>query len=122
LYYEEILILGIGLGNSCIIEAFGGKVSKAPEVSFGKQFSITHDGKTIYKKLDKAFNAAVYHPLACVNMPSCLEVSSRTDTDLIIGVRHKEKFVEGIQFNPGSILTPSGNLIIENLIDEVSKK
>jgi len=122
LYYKEIPILGIGLGNSCIIEAFGGKVGKAPEISFGKQFKITHDGKTIYKKLDKAFNAAIYHPLACIEMPYCLEVSSRTDTDLITGVRHKEKFIEGIQFNPGSILTPLGSLIIENLIEEVSKR
>ena len=122
IHYKEIAIFGVGLGNSCIIEAFGGKVGKAPEVSFGKQFKMTHDGKTIYKKLDKSFNAAVYHQSACVEMPYCLEVSSRTDTDLVAGVRHKENFVEGVQFNPESILTPLGSLIIENLIDEVSKK
>ena len=121
-YYKKIPIFGVGLGNCCIIEAFGGKVGKVPAVSFGKQSKITHDGKTIYKKSDKVFNAAWYNPLIGVEIPYCLEVSARTDSSIIMGIRHKEHFVEGIQFNPESILTPLGSLIIENLIDEVSKK
>lgn len=121
-YYKKIPIFGVGLGNECIIESFGGKVGKAPEVSFGKQSKIVHDGKTIYKNLDKEFNAARYHSLAGVEIPYCLEVSARTDTDIIMGVRHKEYFVEGIQFNPESILTPVGNLIIEGLIKEIEGK
>jgi len=121
-YYKKIPIFGVGLGNCCIIEAFEGKVGKAPAVSFGKQSKITHDEKTIYKKLDKVFNAAWYNSLVGVEIPYCLEVSARTDSSTIMGIRHKEHFVEGIQFNPESILTPLGSLIIENLIDEVSKK
>jgi len=121
-YYRKIPIFGVGLGNSCIIEAFEGKVGKAPEVSFGKQSEITHDGKTIYKQLNKEFNAVRYHSLVGVEIPYCLEVCARTDTNIVMGVRHKEHFVEGIQFNPESILTPLGSQIIENLIDEVSKK
>ena len=121
-YYKKMPILGVGLGNECIIEAFGGKVGKASEVSFGKQSKIMHDGKTIYKKLGKESNAARYHSLVGVEIPYCLEVSARTDTNIVMGVRHKEHFVEGIQFNPESILTPLGSLIIESLINEVSKE
>ncbi len=121
-YYKKIPIFGVGLGNGCIIEAFEGKIGKAPEVSFGKQSKISHDGKTIYKKMDNEFNAVAYHPLAAVEVPYCLEVSARSENNIIMGVRHKEHFVEGVQFNPGSILTPEGSVIIENLISEVSKK
>lgn len=120
-YYKKIPIFGVGLGNGCIIEAFGGKVGKAPEVCFGKQYLITHDEKTIYKKLE-SFNAAIYHPLVGVEIPYCLEVSARANSSTVIGVRHKEHFVEGIQFNPESILTPLGSEIIKNLIDEVENK
>ena len=121
-YYKKIPIFGVGLGNECIIEVFGGMVGKAPEVYFGKQSKITHDGKTIYSKLPREFNAARYHSLVGIEIPYCLEVSARTDANMVMGVRHKEHFVEGIQFNPESILTPLGSLIIENLINEVSKK
>ena len=121
-YYKKTPILGVGLGNGCIIEAFGGKVGKAPEVFFGRQSKILHDGKTIYKKFSKEFNAARYHPSSGIDIPYCLEVSSRTDEGIVMGVRHKEHLVEGIQFNPESILTPMGSLIIENLLDEIKKK
>jgi len=121
-YYKKIPIFGVGIGNGCIIEAFGGNIGKAPEVSFGKQSKVAHDGKTIFKKLDKEFNAACYHPLTGVEIPYCLEVSARSDTNTVMGVRHKEHFVEGVQFNPGSILTPVGSLIIENLIKGVGSR
>lgn len=120
-YYKRIPVLGIGLGCECIIECFGGRIGKAPEVSFGQQSKIIHDGKTIYQDLDN-FNAGRYHSLVAVEVPYSLEVSARTDTDIIMGVRHKEYFVEGIQFNPESILTPKGNLIIQNVINEVKKR
>lgn len=120
-YYKKVPIFGVGLGCECLVEAFGGRVGKAPEISFGCQSRIISDGKTIFKKL-KEFNAGRYHSLVGVEVPYSLEVSARTDTDIIMGIRHKEYPVEGIQFNPESILTPYGNIIIENLINEVSKK
>lgn len=120
-YYKKLPVFGIGLGNECIIEAFGGRVGKAPEVSFGSQSKILSDGKTIFKKLKK-FNAGRYHSLVGVEIPYCLEVSARTDSDIIMGIRHKEYFVEGIQFNPESILTPLGNILVENLVNEVMSK
>ncbi len=121
-YYAKIPIFAVGLGNECVIEAFEGKIGKAPEVCFGRQTTVQHDGKTIYKGLDKEFNAATYHSLVAVKIPYALEVSARSDTGVIMGIRHKEHFVEGVQFNPSSILTPSGEKIIENIISEVKKK
>lgn len=120
-YQAKIPLFAVGLGNECIIEAFGGKVGKAPDVFFGKQVKVQHDGKTIYKDMDKTFNAAVYHHLVAVQMPYSVEVSARSDTGIVMGVRHKEHFIEGVQFDPGSILTPLGAKLIQNVINEVKK-
>lgn len=120
-YHEKIPILGVGLGHLCIIEALGGKVDKSIELMHGKPSKISHDGKTIFKKLENPFQAGSYNPLVGVEIPYSLEVSARNENDIIMGVRHKEHFTEGIQFNPSSILTPAGSLIIDNLIKEIKK-
>lgn len=121
-YCGQIPILGVGLGHLCIIEAFEGKVNKASAINHGKLTKIKHDGKTIFKKIGNPFAAGAYSSLVAVDVPYALEVSARSENDAVMGVRHKEAFVEGIQFDPSSLLTVSGSLIIENVIREVGKK
>ena len=121
-HFEKIPIFGVGLGHQCIIEAFGGKVDRSPIILHGKTVKISHDGKIIFKKMDNSFIAGRYNSLSGSDIPYSLEVSARDENDVVMGVRHKENFVEGIQFHPESILTPSGGLLIENLIKEVGKK
>lgn len=120
-YSEKIPIFGVGLGHQCIIEVFGGKVGMAPVVMHGKTTKVSHDGKTIFKNMD-SFIAGRYNSLSATDVPYSLEVSARDENDIVMGVRNKEGFVEGVQFHPESILTPSGNIIIENLLREVGKK
>jgi len=121
-YQGQIPIFGVGLGLHCIIEAFEGRVSKSPIVQHAKLTSINHDDKTIFKKIDNPFSAGLYNSLAGSDIPYDLEVSARSENDIVMGVRHKECFVEGIQFHPESLLTVSGGLIIENLLKELGKK
>ena len=121
-YYEKIPIFGIGLGHECIIEAFEGGVDRSPVVLHGKTSEVKHDGKGIFKKMDNPFIAARYNSLSGMDIPISLEVSARDEDNIIMGVRHKDYLVEGIQFHPESILTPSGSILIENLLKEVEKK
>ena len=99
-YSKKIPIFGVCLGHKCIIEAFGGKVDRASETIHGKSSKIFHDGKTIFKNLENPFNAGRYHSLAGLEIPDCLEISARTENNIVMGVRHKEYFVEGVQFHP----------------------
>lgn len=115
-YAGKIPIFGVCLGHQCIIEAFNGVVDRAPEVFHGKPSKITHDNKTIYKNLENPLQAGRYHSLAALKVPDELEVSAKTDSNIVMGVRHKKFFVEGVQFHPESILTPTGSLIIKNLL------
>ena len=119
-YYEKIPIFGVGLGYLCIINVFEGKVDKIQPM-FGKPLKIKHDGKTIFNKIENPFQAGSYSSLAAVDVPYIFEVSARDENDIVMGVRHKEHFVEGIQFDPASILTPAGGKIIENLINGIKK-
>ena len=118
-YAGKIPIFGVCLGHQCIIEAFDGVVGKAPEIFHGRPSKITHDRKAIYKNLENPFQAGRYHSLAGLKIPNELIISAKSDTEVIMGVRHKKFFVEGVQFHPESILTPSGGLIIENLLEEI---
>lgn len=120
-YQGQIPIFGIGLGLECIIEAFEGKVNKFP-INHSKISKIIHDGKTIFKEMGNKFVAGTYSPLAASDVPYSLEVSARNENDVVMGVRHKECIVEGIQFNPESLLTPQGSLLIEGVIKELGKK
>jgi len=119
-YSGKIPIFGVCLGHQCIIEAFGGIVNRAPEVLHGKPSRITHDGKSIFKNIENPFQVGRYHSLAGIKIPEELVVSAETDTGIVMGVRHKNFFVEGVQFHPESILTPNGGLLIENLIGELT--
>ena len=118
-YSGKIPIFGVCLGHQCIIEAFDGIVGRAPEVFHGKPSQVTHDKKTIYKNLENPFQVGRYHSLAGLKIPDEFIVSAKSNTDVVMGVRHKKFFVEGVQFHPESILTPSGGLIINNLLQEI---
>ncbi|WP_069131328.1 anthranilate synthase component II [Rhodohalobacter halophilus] len=115
---KEIPILGVCLGHQAIGNVFGAKVVHAPSLMHGKTSQIHHDGKTVFDKVDDAFTATRYHSLALdsTTIPDVLEVSARTDDEVIMGVRHKEYPIEGIQFHPESILTTEGPKIVKNWI------
>ena len=85
----------------------------------GKKYKVTHDEKTIYKNIENPLQAGRYHSLAGIKIPKEVEVSAKSDTGVVMGVRHKKYFVEGVQFHPESILTPTGGIIIENLLSMI---
>ena len=118
-YAGKIPIFGVCLGHQCIIEAFGGIVDKSPEVFHGKPSKVTHDKKAIYRNVENPFQVGRYHSLAGLKIPDELVVSAKSETNIAMGIRHKKFFIEGVQFHPESILTPSGGLIIENLLEEL---
>jgi len=115
---EKIPILGVCLGHQAIGISYGGKVIKAPVLMHGKTSVINHDNKTIFKNIPQKFNATRYHSLIMErkSLPKELVISAYTDDDIIMGVRHKNYPVEGIQFHPESILTEVGKNIINNWI------
>ena len=121
-YQGKIPILGIGLGHECIIEAFGGSVGRSPVIVHGRTAKITHDGKTIFKKMGSPFIAGRYNSLSASDVPYALEVSARDENGIVMGVRHKSCFVEGLQFHPESILTIEGSALIDNVLREAGKK
>ncbi|MBI1820729.1 MAG: aminodeoxychorismate/anthranilate synthase component II [Nitrospirae bacterium] len=114
----KIPILGVCLGHQAIGEAFGGEVVRASRMMHGKTSPILHDNKTIFKGLPNPFEATRYHSLIIKRetLPDCLEISAYTAEDEIMGVRHKEYLVEGVQFHPESILTPHGKKILDHFI------
>ncbi|KAF0145783.1 MAG: anthranilate synthase component II [Nitrospirae bacterium] len=114
----KIPILGVCLGHQAIGAAFGGDIIRAPRLMHGKTSMINHDGKTIFKGLPNPFEATRYHSLIIKKetLPSCLEISAWTDKDEIMGVRHKEFIVEGVQFHPESILTKAGKDLLKNFL------
>src|SRR3989338_5106430 len=109
-YSGKIPIFGVCLGHQSIIEAFDGIVDRAPEVLHGKPSRIMHDKKSIFRNIENPFQVGRYHSLAGIKIPKELIVSAQTDTGIVMGVRHKNFFVEGVQFHPESILTPNGGL------------
>ena len=112
-------ILGVCLGHQAIGEVFGGRVVRAPEPVHGKSAEICHDGKTIFDGLDSPFRAGRYHSLVVEHetLPPSLEISATTPDGVIMGLRHREMNVEGVQFHPESILTPEGKKLLANFIN-----
>ncbi len=115
---EKVPILGVCLGHQCIGQAYGGEVVHAGEIKHGKISLIRHDGKGVFKGILNPFPAVRYHSLAVKqeSLPDCLDVSARTDNGIIMGIRHREYPVEGVQFHPESILTGEGKKILENFL------
>jgi len=114
----KIPVLGVCLGHQSIGAAFGGDIIRAPRLMHGKTSLIYHDGKTIFAGLPNPFEATRYHSLLInkETLPACLEVSAWTDSDEIMGVRHKEYVLEGVQFHPESILTTVGKDLLRNFL------
>ena len=113
--------LGVCLGHQCIGSAFGGVVDRAGEIMHGKTSMVHHDGKGVFKGLPDPFEAIRYHSLAVYkeDLPDSLEVTAWTDNGIIMGLRHKEHPIEGIQFHPESIMTPVGKDLLQNYLDQV---
>ncbi len=111
-------LLGVCLGHQAIGQAFGGKVVRAPEIMHGKTSNICHDGKTIFRGLPNPFPATRYHSLIVQRegLPDCLEISATSPDGLIMGLRHREMKVEGVQFHPESILTDAGKQLLGNFL------
>jgi anthranilate synthase component 2 len=114
----QIPILGVCLGHQSIGFAFGGNVIRAPYLMHGKVSQIRHDGTGLYKGMPDPFTATRYHSLIIerASCPECLEITSRTDDGIIMGVRHKEFPVFGVQFHPESILTEGGKVLLANFL------
>jgi anthranilate synthase/aminodeoxychorismate synthase-like glutamine amidotransferase len=113
-----IPILGVCLGHQAIGYAFGGEVVRAERIMHGKTSQIINDGRTIFQGLPNPFVAGRYHSLIVEksSLPACLEISAETEQGEIMGIRHKEYRVEGIQFHPESVLTPNGKRILKNFL------
>lgn len=113
-------ILGVCLGHQAIGQVFGGNVVRAPEPIHGKPSIVKHDGKGVFRDVAQDFEAGRYHSLIVdrLTFPDCLEVTAETEEGMIMGLRHKELPVEGVQFHPESILTPEGKKILKNFLDQ----
>ena len=111
-------LLGVCLGHQAIGQVFGGRVVRAPTLFHGKPSQIQHDGKTIFADVDQSFSAGRYHSLMVdlTDLPDCLEVSARTVDGLIMGLRHRQMTIEGVQFHPESIMTTEGKKLLENFL------
>jgi para-aminobenzoate synthetase component 2 len=114
----KIPILGVCLGNQSIGAAFGGDIIRAPRLMHGKTSVIIHDGKTIFEGLPNPFEATRYHSLIIKRetLPNCLEITAWTNIGEIMGVRHREFIIEGVQFHPESILTKVGKELLRNFL------
>jgi para-aminobenzoate synthetase component II len=118
----ELPMLGVCLGHQCIGEAFGGKVVRAARLMHGKTSPILHDGRTIFAGLSNPFEAMRYHSLLVepVSIPQCMEISARTAEGEIMGLRHREHRIEGVQFHPESIGTREGKDLLRNFLAGVT--
>ncbi len=114
----EVPLLGVCLGHQSIGQAFGARIVRGEPVH-GKTAKITHDGEGVYKGVEQDFEATRYHSLVIEpdSMPDCLVVTSRTSDGTIMGVRHRDYPIEGVQFHPESVLTRSGRDLLKNFLD-----
>ena len=119
----KIPVLGICLGHQCIGEAWGGKIVHAPQVMHGKTSLISHNESGLFKDIESPFNATRYHSLMVdpESFPDELEITAKTDDDLIMGLKHKDFEIHGLQFHPESILTAYGHKLIENFLLSVKE-
>ncbi len=116
----QVPILGVCLGHQCIGQVFGGRIVRAPRLMHGKTSEIFHDGMGLFSDIPSPFTAVRYHSLVIEpdSMPDCLELSAHTDMDEIMGVRHAQHPIEGVQFHPESIMTEHGKRLLANFLDK----
>jgi len=116
----KVPVLGVCLGHQCIYDVYGGVVAGAGEIKHGKTSVIHHDGRRVYRGLPNDFHAVRYHSLAGTpaTLPPQLEVTAKSESGVIMGVRHKDLKVEGVQFHPESIATEYGKELLKNFLDE----
>lgn len=114
----KLPILGVCLGHQSIGECFGGSVVRAGRIMHGKTSPMSHDGKGVFTGLPHPFDGMRYHSLIVEedSLPDCLEITCRTDEGELMGLRHKELSIEGVQFHPESILTPAGITLLKNFM------
>ncbi|MCH8157620.1 MAG: aminodeoxychorismate/anthranilate synthase component II [Nitrospinae bacterium] len=114
----KVPLLGVCLGHQSIARAFGGKIIKAGKLMHGKTSMIKHDGKNLFKGLPDPFEATRYHSLVLDRdtVPDGFDITAESDDGEIMGIRHREMFVEGVQFHPESILTVSGKDLLKNFL------
>ena len=119
-HFGDLLpFLGVCLGHQCIGYSYGAKVDRAAELKHGKSSLVHHDGKGVFAGLPNPFSAIRYHSLAVMpdSLPDCLEVSAKTSNGIIMGLRHREFLVEGVQFHPESIMTEVGKDLLRNFLN-----
>lgn len=119
----KIPLFGVCLGHQAIAQVFGGDVIRAPRLMHGKTSPIYHDGKTVFTNIPSPYQATRYHSLIVdkETLPDCLEINAWTEEGEIMGLRHKELAVEGVQFHPESIITDYGKQLLKNFIQTYSK-
>lgn len=118
-FAENVPVLGVCLGHQCIARAFGGRVDRAAVGPVhGKTSQVTHDGKALFEGVSLPFTATRYHSLAIEpdGFPAPLEVTARSEDGVVMGVRHRELPVEGVQFHPESVLCPEGDRLLSNFL------
>ena len=117
----KVPILGVCLGHQVIGEVFGGKIVRIARPVHGKASIIEHRGGALYQGIERKFAAGRYHSLIveAASLPACLEVTAKTADGIIMGIRHREYDVEGVQFHPESVLTPSGSKLLANFVSRV---
>ena len=115
----HVPVLGVCLGHQCIYDVYGGTVAGAGEIKHGKTSVISHDGKGVFRDIPDDFTAVRYHSLAGTpdTQPSDLNVTAKSESGVIMGVRHTELTVEGVQFHPESIATEYGKELLRNFLD-----
>ena len=115
----RVPLLGVCLGHQALGQAFGGCVVRAPKLMHGKTSEVRHDGRTIFAGLPDPLTATRYHSLVVArdSVPECLEVSAWTEDGVVMGLRHRDLPLEGVQFHPESILTTSGKDLLRNFLN-----
>ncbi|MGI9342501.1 MAG: anthranilate synthase component II [Gammaproteobacteria bacterium] len=117
-FERRVPIFGVCLGHQSLVQHFGGEIVSAERLMHGKTSMVEHDGRTIFTGLSRPFEAGRYHSLCAedATMPTALEVTARTKRGEIMGVRHRELPIEGVQFHPESVLTPEGDELMRNFL------
>jgi len=116
----QVPTLGVCLGHQAIVAAFGGEIGQARRLVHGKASPIEHDGRGLFHGLPESFEAGRYHSLAATSVPECLEVSASCAEGEVMGVRHRELPVDGVQFHPESVLTPLGPQLARNFLERAA--